>query len=120
MKIYLFLDNNKIIYGYHTQSVMPDTEIIHEISDVGLSELANKVGKVKYENGVIKDVVTEYIVTADSIRKRRVRECFLIINRGNLWYQSLTEAQLIELSQWYNAWLNAPETLVVPEKPSWL
>lgn len=54
------------------------------------------------------------------IRDLRQTECFSIINRGTLWYQSLTEAQLVELSQWYNAWLDAPETLVVPEKPSWL
>lgn len=118
MKIYLFLDNNKIIYGYHTQSVMPDTEEQYEITDKELVLLNSKLGKVMFENGVIKDYVTP--ITTDTIRRKRNSECFSVINRGTLWYQSLTEAQLVELSQWYNAWLNAPETLVVPEKPSWL
>lgn len=52
------------------------------------------------------------------IRLRRERECFSVINRGALWYEKLTEEQRAELSTWYQAWLDAPQTGVIPEKPT--
>lgn len=55
-----------------------------------------------------------------NIRKRRALECFPYINRGRLWYALLSDKQLIELSNWYHAWLNATETLIVPAKLPWL
>ena len=54
------------------------------------------------------------------IRRRRVSECFAVINRGKLWYDRLTVTEEIELTDWYNAWLDAPETLTVPERPAWI
>ena len=54
------------------------------------------------------------------IRSRRESECFSIINRGELWYKHLTEEQIEELDTWYQSWLDAPETLIIPEKPEWL
>ena len=55
-----------------------------------------------------------------SLRRRRETECFSIINRGYLWYTQLSEQQLVELNEWYNAWLNVTETRTVPQKPVWL
>lgn len=55
-----------------------------------------------------------------AIRLCRKTECFPIINRGELWYNKLTEEQKSELASWYQAWLDAPQTLVVPQKPEWL
>lgn len=57
---------------------------------------------------------------ANTIRNRRERECFPIINRGSLWYNKLTEQQKAELSTWYEAWLDAPETGTAPTAPVWL
>lgn len=54
------------------------------------------------------------------IRRRRVSECFSVINRGKLWYDRLSVVQEVQLTDWYDAWLDAPETLVVPERPSWI
>ena len=54
------------------------------------------------------------------IRERRKSECFPYINRGELWHKNLTEEQKTELETWYNAWLNAPATLIIPDKPEWL
>ena len=59
-------------------------------------------------------------IKKDRIRSRREKECFPIINRGILWYDTLTNEQKEELKVWYQAWLDATETLVVPDKPSWL
>lgn len=54
------------------------------------------------------------------IRRRRDNECFNIINRGQVWYDTLTEDQIKELSEWYKLWLEAPKTLEIPPKPEWL
>lgn len=56
----------------------------------------------------------------DSLRATRDVECFPIINRGSLWYDTLTDGQKEELKTWYKAWLDVTETKIVPEKPKWL
>lgn len=72
------------------------------------------------ENGKFVAVKQQEELKADVLRKRREKECFPIINRGSLWYNKLTEQQKAELSTWYEAWLDAPATNVIPNKPSWL
>lgn len=56
----------------------------------------------------------------DAIRARRERECFVVINRGQLWYEGISLSRLVELRKWYKSWLDAPATLIVPERPEWL
>ena len=56
----------------------------------------------------------------DDLRKRRETECFSYINRGQLWYDKLSNAQKQELSEWYQGWLQVTDTLTEPDKPSWL
>ena len=76
------------------------------------------------EDGLSFDVDQEQILRkedeADEIRRRREKECFSVINRGQLWYDHLTEKQRSELDAWYKAWLYATETGAVPDKPEWL
>ena len=57
---------------------------------------------------------------ANFFRKERATVCFPIINRGKLWYDTLTPAQLGELKSWYWKWLDAPKTLEYPVMPEWL
>lgn len=54
------------------------------------------------------------------IRVQREVECFTFINRGNLWYETLSENQKSELNEWYQNWLDAPQTKIIPLRPSWL
>lgn len=54
------------------------------------------------------------------IRMRRQAECFSVVDRSQLWYNTLTNEQKAELQEWYEAWLVAPDTLVIPTKPDWL
>lgn len=54
------------------------------------------------------------------LRRVRERVCFSIINRGALWYESLTDAQIDELREWYVAWLDVTKTFKIPKKPAWL
>lgn len=51
----------------------------------------------------------------DGIRYERQRLCFPIINRGQLWYDTLYSYQKAALKDWYQAWLDAPETGIIPE-----
>lgn len=56
----------------------------------------------------------------DQLRIQREAECFPIINRGKLWYDSLSAEQLIELQEWYENWLNVTESMEIPTAPNWL
>lgn len=56
----------------------------------------------------------------DHLRIRREEECFPSINRGQLWYNTLTAQQYDELQVWYQEWLDVTETKNIPEKPEWL
>lgn len=56
----------------------------------------------------------------NNLRAKREVECFKFINRGQLWYDTLTEEQKAELKKWYIAWLDVTDTLVVPNKPNWI
>lgn len=65
-------------------------------------------------------IVSEENKQKDFLRARRNIECFPIINRGQLWYTTLTQEQLTELNEWYRAWLDVTDTKVVPERPDFL
>ena len=56
----------------------------------------------------------------DVLRKKREEICFPIINRGKLWYDSLSSEQYQELKDWYKKWLDVTETNIIPETPKWL
>lgn len=56
----------------------------------------------------------------EALRQRREKECFTVINRGQLWYERLTEEQRAELSAWYDDWLKVTDTMTVPDKPEWV
>lgn len=68
--------------------------------------------------------IRENVITlndkVETLRERREIECFSIINRGSLWYATLTDKQVEELNAWYQAWLDVTETLNEPTKPEWL
>ena len=54
------------------------------------------------------------------LRERREKECFSVVNRGWIWYSTLTLSQWRELRTWYLAWLNVTETGIIPERPAWV
>lgn len=56
----------------------------------------------------------------EQLRIERDAECFSVINRGWLWYDTLTEKQTKELRKWYKDWLDVTHTRKKPDKPSWL
>ena len=56
----------------------------------------------------------------EELRERRKNECFAYVDRSKFWYDSLTPAQLAELDEFYEAWLQVTTTFVIPERPEWL
>ena len=42
------------------------------------------------------------------------------MNRGQFWYDALTQNEKDEIREWYQKWLDAPETMKIPEAISWL
>lgn len=85
----------------------------------------NKIGFYKYENGQAvfdeeKYNATQALINQNNIRRRREKECFSIINRGKLWYDTLTAEQTKELNIWYQEWLDAPQTGIIPDMPKWI
>lgn len=75
-------------------------------------------GKLVFNETEYETHVTEE--QKEEFRRRREIECFAVVNRGQLWYETISLQQIIELRAWYKAWLNVTQTMVVPEKPAWL
>lgn len=59
------------------------------------------------------------MILKDEIRKRREKECFKIVDRA-CWYDTLSPEQKEEIKKWRQKWLEATETLVIPEKPNFI
>lgn len=79
----------------------------------------------KYENGTLlldeyklQELNEQYLL--DDLRLKRQKICFPYINRGELWYNRLSDTQKTELSSWYQAWLDVTQTKVIPTTPQWL
>lgn len=64
----------------------------------------------------------DWNISADEIRARREVECFQYINRGSLWETMYVTdvGRLTQLREWYVAWLNAPLSHIIPDKPNWI
>ena len=75
-------------------------------------------GTLVFDEG--KDAQAQSEAAKAEYRRRREWECFPIINRGQLWYDTLSEGQLSELKNWYQAWLDGTNTQTIPENPEWL
>lgn len=66
----------------------------------------------------------------NNLRNKREIECFAYVNRGVLWYNTLTTEQQQQLNTWYQSWLDVPQVYqetkpanietIIPTKPSWL
>lgn len=78
-------------------------------------QLTVKNGKI-----VAEDYTPSEEQILNELRAQRRTDCFNIVNRGSLWYETLTEQQLDELNLWYKNWLDVTKTKIVPQKPEWL
>lgn len=85
----------------------------------------SSTGVYKFSASLYNEIVNSKKL--DYIRRKRAFECFRIVNRGPVWYNTLTESQKQDIQNWYDAWLALPnrEDLNIdspqyPTPPSWL
>lgn len=85
-----------------------------ELLDVEFNEYDNKW----YEEGHSPAPTNEQEI--EKIRERREIECFSVLSKYSAFYfQSLTVEQNNEIKEWYQKWLDAPATKIIPNKPKW-
>ena len=119
----VLLDENGFVVAY---AIIGDLNGGIEVPDPeNLTHFETHFSAYKVRDGTVafdseQNALLEQEQLKEAFRQRREKECFAVINRGQLWYESITLPQLLELRAWYKAWLNVTETMVVPEKPSWL
>ena len=116
-------DENGYVKSYAEIGSLVDGIEIETPSDLDHFEVNFEAYQVKdgvliFDEAKSKELTNSHQL--DDLRVQRETECFSVINRGQLWYESLSESQVAELQLWYRAWLDVTETLVIPEKPMWL
>lgn len=122
---YLTDTQQKIVNNVHQMIDIPDSAISELVKFFGLDKWFEKElqSLVKVWKRKPKKVKTDEKVLQEKlnlVRRKRENDCFPIINRGQLWYDTLSEQQKTELRNWYQQWLDVTTTFVIPTKPEWL
>ena len=118
----IILDNNNNVIGYSnfTENMeIDDTCVIIDDEMIPINFFDEYIQYSFKEGKLIKHSILSEI-EKDHIRARRNRECFPIINRGNIWHDMLNAEEKEELGKWYHEWLDATATGVIPDLPSFL
>lgn len=126
--MYILVDDNNYIKEYvllEIEGYVPRAEEVKIAEPVDISHFLRHSNSYRLVDGVLVfDKVNEQLLMVkrelDELRLRREKECFVIINRGMPWYNTLTDKQKQEIDVWYKAWLDVTETRIVPEKLIWL
>lgn len=117
------VDTDGFIENYATLGEILDSIDIDDPADIDHFKRNHRAyriknGKLFFDEGRFTILQNEAENTR--LRNEREAECFSVINRGWLWYDTLTEKQTKELRKWYNDWLDVTETKKKPDRPSWL
>lgn len=93
-----------------------------EITDEQLAGLRARTHRISDDlKSVVEKTSAELLADKqNALRARREKECFPIVNRGQLWYEKLSQEEKAELDTWYTDWLNVTDTLIIPDKPLWI
>lgn len=95
-------------------------ELADEDYELGFDGKLYSETEMKSSDYLARKEQFDFEYNKEIIRATRNDECFPIINRGALWFNKLTETQVQELETWYQEWLDAPATSVIPERPTWI
>lgn len=117
------IDTDGFIENYAILGEILDSTDIDDPDDIDHFEHNHRAYRIK--NGKLffdeeRLVVLQNEAENTRLRNERDAECFSVINRGWLWYDTLTEKQTKELRKWYKDWLDVTETKKKPDRPSWL
>jgi len=110
-------DNTRIETSSEERNV-----IFQEINNRTSEENIYQILGIVIQDGKLKVDVTPRPIDEQKniLRRLRKNRVFPIINRSQMWFNSLTEKQKEELQIWYKEWLDAPKNLKIPNRPSWL
>lgn len=119
----ILIDENKYLTCFCIDAELKNGIEVADPED--LESFIDTFRAYKYENGslLLDETKLQQVNDArivDELRLKRQKVCFPYINRGNLWYNNLTDKQMDELNSWYHAWLDVTETKVIPIAPKWL
>lgn len=119
----VLLDENGFIASFALVGDLVNSIELPNPEDI--SHFCNHFSAYKITNGVAvfdnnQNEILKYEATIEKYRTHRAKECFPIINRGQFWYDTLTDEQKSELCVWYHNWLDVTKTQTIPEKPIWL
>lgn len=109
-----------------SEGILPEGIAIEiDIDNFDFDDFLMNYQAYKYDGNKIERDDEQAVIVQDEnekelLRVRRLKECFPIINRGDMWYSTLSEDQRTELGVWYQEWLDVTETKIVPNMPSWL
>lgn len=109
--------NNNITGNYYQTTLEYENSLYKMINEYPSTEDICRIVPDEAGKPIFKLIEIDYV---SLYRKNREKECFPIINRGNAWYNSLTQWEKDDLQRWYKEWLDVTETLIVPSKPIWL
>jgi len=116
-------DANGFIESYATFGNIVDSTEIEMPMDLDHFERNYRAYRIKNGKLFFDESQSAVLLNEEEnaqLRVERDAECFSIINRGWLWYDTLTEKQTKELRKWYKDWLDVTETKKKPDRPSWL
>lgn len=114
-----FVDAYALVGSFSSDYIEVDEpEDIQDFEDNCHSYYVSKNNKLIKNNEKLTEITEERFI--NKLRCQREKQCFPYINRGELWYNQLTDEQKTELAIWYKAWLDVTETKVMPTKPEWL
>lgn len=117
-------DENGYVISYAIIGDLLNSIEVNAPADMEFFELNFRAYKCGVDNSLVLDEQKlrdlNYDEKVEELRQRREVECFSIVDRSKLWYDSLTPYQISELKKWYDAWLQVTETFKVPERPEWL
>lgn len=108
------------IIGIAPKKLLDSMVEIDEDYDVGFDGKLYSETELQSDDYLARRNAFDNSIALIELRNQREEECFSVINRGALWYDKLTYEQKEELSSWYEEWLNAPETGIIPSKPTWI
>lgn len=117
---YILKDENGNVIAVSGIKFAENYELAEEDYDVGFDGKIYSVTAMKSTEYLTRKAEHDNEINLLILRNKREEECFPVINRGELWYAKLTAEQKEELSVWYQAWLDAPQTGIIPTKPEWL
>lgn len=121
--MYVKIKDNKIL-GYATY---PIDDTYKETDKEIVEGFDHKLYYKEYtQTDEYKNLIVQYKEKEklNNLRRLREIECFSVINRGELWYNTLTSSQKTELNEWYKLWLDLPnnynQNTKIPKKPEWI